>query len=193
MVPPDPVVQPFDRRLLEGDAPDVAPRLLGALLVAGPCVGRISEVEAYTADDPASHSIRGRTQRNSSMFERAGTLYVYFTYGMHHCANVVTGATGDGQAVLLRALLPIAGVALMRERRGGRADRLLADGPGKLCQAMAIDRRHDGIDVCDLDAPVHLAVDDWSPPDLEVTTRIGIRVATERPWRWVTRGAGTSG
>jgi len=184
-------LRPFDRRLLEGDAPDVAPRLLGALLVAPPCIGRIAEVEAYTADDPASHSVRGRTPRNSSMFEQAGTLYVYFTYGMHHCANVVTGTCGDGQAVLLRTLVPLAGLDVMRDRRGGRRGRQLTDGPGKLCQALAIDRSHDGLDLCDPRSPVRLAVDDWSPSDLDVTTRIGIRVATERPWRWVARDPST--
>ncbi|HEY3483794.1 MAG TPA: DNA-3-methyladenine glycosylase [Ilumatobacteraceae bacterium] len=184
---PRPEMRPFDRRILEGDAPDVAPRLLGALLVAHACVGRIVEVEAYTADDPASHSMRGRTPRNSSMFEQAGTLYVYFTYGMHHCANVVTGARGDGQAVLVRALVPLAGLDVMRERRGGRGDRQLTDGPGKLCQALAIDRSHDGLDLCDPASPVRLAVDDGSRSDHDVTTRIGIRVATERPWRWVAR------
>jgi len=126
------------RRWLAGDAPDIAPGLLGKLLVVGECVGRISEVEAYTGDDPASHSYRGRTARNEVMFGPAGHLYVYFTYGMHFCCNVVTGKVGESQAVLLRAVVPVAGIETMIRRRG--RDRNIADGPGKLCQAFGIDR-----------------------------------------------------
>ena len=126
----------------------VAPELLNKLLVAGASVGRIVEVEAYMADDPASHAFRGQTRRNATMFGKAGVLYVYFTYGMHHCANIVTGSVGDGQAVLLRAVTPVAGVDEIRARRPGRADRSLTDGPGKLCQAFGLDLRHDRLDLC---------------------------------------------
>jgi DNA-3-methyladenine glycosylase len=177
---------PIPRSLLEDDAPAVAPTLLGSILVAGECAGRIVEVEAYTADDPASHSVRGRTPRNASMFEAAGTLYVYFTYGMHHCANVVTGSPGDGQAVLIRAVEPLLGLERMRARRPGRGDRELTNGPAKLCQAFDIDRRLDGTDLCDPASVVWLA-----RPTAAVTrpaivsTRIGIREGTDRPWRWV--------
>jgi DNA-3-methyladenine glycosylase len=183
----------IDRSVVAGDAPQVAPALLHRLLVAGApdgppeqCVaGRIVEVEAYTADDPASHSFRGRTARNGAMFDVAGTLYVYFTYGMHHCANVVTGPVGDGQAVLLRAVVPVAGVEAMRVRRLGRPDRHLADGPGKLCQAFALDRSHTGLDLCDPAAPVRLMDDGVAPPvDPIVGPRVGISVAVEVPWRW---------
>jgi DNA-3-methyladenine glycosylase len=175
-------VKPVARRLLEGDAPDVAPLLLNKLLVHGPCIGRIVEVEAYRQDDPASHSYRGVTPRTSVMFGRAGHLYVYFTYGMHHCANIVTGPEGAGAAVLLRALEPLAGVELMQARRNGRPG--LADGPAKLCQAMAIGPEHNGVDVC-VDGPVGL-FDDGTPPPVKplVGPRIGITKAIDVPWRW---------
>jgi DNA-3-methyladenine glycosylase len=173
------------RAALLADAPDVAPALLNKLLVAGACVGRIVEVEAYTSDDPASHSVRGPTRRNASMFGRGGTLYVYFTYGMHHCANVVTGDEHDGQAVLVRAVVPVAGLATMRARRAGRPDRHLADGPGKLCQAFGIDLRHDGVDLCDDASPVRLADDGVPPPARPLAgPRVGIRVGLDRSWRW---------
>ena len=170
------------RRLLAGDAPDVAPVLLNKLLVHGECIGRIIEVEAYREDDPASHTFRGRTPRNAVMFGPAGHLYVYFTYGMHFCANVVTGPEGVGAAVLLRAVEPVAGVDLMSARRGGR--RQLADGPAKLCQAFGIGRDHDGTDLLTGDG-VGLYDDGVPPPtDPRVGPRVGITRAVDVPWRW---------
>jgi DNA-3-methyladenine glycosylase len=166
------------------DALEVAPDLLNKVLVAGECAGRIVEVEAYRADDPASHSFRGRTPRNAVMFGTGGLLYVYFTYGMHFCANVVTGRTGDGQAVLLRAVTPCRGIDLMRIRRRARSDRLLADGPGKLCQAFAIDRAHDGTDLTS-STELFVADDGTAPPaDPRTGSRVGIRNGVELPWRW---------
>jgi DNA-3-methyladenine glycosylase len=166
------------------DALAVAPALLEKVLVVGECAGRIVEVEAYRADDPASHSFRGRTPRNATMFGPGGLLYVYFTYGMHFCANVVTGADGDGQAVLLRAVRPCRGIETMRTRRGGRADRALADGPGKLCQAFGLDRSADGTDLCS-SPDVFIADDGTPPPDEPLAgSRIGIRHGVEHPWRW---------
>lgn len=171
------------RRLLEGDAPDVAPLLLNKLLVHGGCVGRISEVEAYRQDDPASHTFRGMTPRNEVMFGPAGHLYVYFTYGMHHCANVVTGRGGDGAAVLLRAVVPVAGLDVMLERRHGR-HRAVADGPAKLCQAFDIGASENGIDLLDGDG-VGLFDDETPPPRRpRVGPRVGISKAVEVPWRW---------
>lgn len=172
----------LDRALLSGDAPEVAPLLLNKLLVHGPCVGRIVEVEAYRQDDPASHTHHGPTARNAVMFGPPGHLYVYFTYGMHHCANVVTGPVGVGAAVLLRAVEPLAGLPLMRERRAGRPQ--LADGPAKLCQAFAIGPGHNGIDVC-RGAGVGL-FDDGVPPPSEpvVGPRVGISKAVDVPWRF---------
>ena len=170
------------RSLLGGDAPDVAPLLLNKLLVHGDCVGRITEVEAYRQDDPASHTYRGETPRNAVMFGPPGHLYVYFTYGMHYCANVVTGPEGHGAAVLLRAVEPQAGIDLMRERRKGRS--ALADGPAKLCQAFAIGPDQNGGDVCRGNGVV--LFDDGVPPpdDPLVGPRIGISRAVDVPWRF---------
>jgi DNA-3-methyladenine glycosylase len=174
----------LDADFYRRDALEVAPELLHKVLVAGGCRGRIVEVEAYRADDPASHSFRGPTARNATMFGPPGRLYVYFTYGMHYCANVVTGEEGDGQAVLLRAVRPLEGVELMRARRGGKPDRILADGPGKLCQAFGLDRGFDGADLVAGDGVT--IVDDGGPPAAwSATGRIGIRYGTERPWRWL--------
>ena len=170
------------RRLLAEDAPDVAPLLLNKLLVHGECVGRIIEVEAYREDDPASHTYRGRTPRNAVMFGPAGHLYVYFTYGMHYCSNVVTGADGSGAAVLLRAVEPVAGLDVMRARRRGRPQ--LADGPAKLCQAFGIGPEHDGVDVC-RGTGVGL-FDAGTPPPLTpvIGPRVGISKAVDLPWRF---------
>jgi DNA-3-methyladenine glycosylase len=176
----------LDRSFFARDALEVAPDLLGKVFVVGSGAGRIVEVEAYRADDPASHSYRGRTARNATMFGEGGMLYVYFTYGMHHCANIVTGGAGDGQAVLLRALLPLRGIDEMRARRGRRTDASLADGPGKLCQALGLDRSHDGIDLC-TSAEIFVADDGTSPPaEPIVGGRVGIRHGVEHLWRWRT-------
>jgi DNA-3-methyladenine glycosylase len=174
----------LDRAFYSRDALEVAPDLLDKVFVVGRCAGRITEVEAYRADDPASHSFRGRTARNAAMFGPGGLLYVYFTYGMHFCANVVTGPAGDGQAVLLRAVTPCRGLETMRARRAARSDRALADGPGKLCQAFGLDRTHDGTDLCT--SGDVLIVDDGTPPPTDpiVGARVGIRHAVEHPWRW---------
>lgn len=172
----------LDRSMLAGEAPDVAPQLLNRGLVVDGCIGRIVEVEAYTSDDPASHSRHGPTRRSATMFARPGLLYVYLIYGMYHCANVVTGAEGDGQAVLIRAVDPVAGQAVMRRRRQGRA---IADGPGKLCQAFALDRRDDGSDLCSTASRVRLVDLGLDPPrHPSCGSRIGISAGSDRPWRW---------
>ena len=165
------------RDLLAGDAVEVAPLLLGAVLrhdhPDGPVAVRLTEVEAYAgAADPGSHGFRGRTARNATMFGEAGHLYVYFVYGMHHCANVVTGDDGVGAAVLLRAVTPIDGIELMRERRNGRTD--LADGPAKLCQAFGIGPTHNGADLCTAtDIGLY---DDGTPRTKHVTTNLVVDV-----------------
>ena len=175
--------------LLEAPSHEVAPQLLNRLLVVGHCAGRIVEVEAYGGgSDPASHAFRGPTMRNATMFGPAGRLYVYLSYGMHHCANVVTGRAGDGEAVLIRALAPVSGVELMWARRpAARREVDLCSGPGKLCQSLGIDLDFDGADLLDPASPARL-VDDGTPPPRAYgeSTRIGISVGVDVPWRfWV--------
>jgi DNA-3-methyladenine glycosylase len=181
--------RPLPRAFYRRPSVVVAPELLNKVLAAGRCRGRIIEVEAYAGPlDPASHAYRGPTVRNATMFGPAGHLYVYFSYGMHFCANAVTGHDGDGQAVLLRALAPVAGVDEMWSRRPA-ARRLtdLASGPGKLCQAMGIGREHDGADL--VRGPVRILDDGVTPPDEpSVSVRVGITRAVDRPWRWFVGG-----
>ena len=173
------------RRLLSGDAPDVAPELLWSIIDVDGISGRIVEVEAYTSDDPASHSSRGRTRRNATMFGDPGTLYVYLIYGLHLCANVVTGANGDGQAVLIRAIVPETGIETMRMRRSVRDDRRLADGPGKLCQALDIRLDDDGVDLCASDGRIRLLHDGAIRPGEPILgRRIGISAGLDRQWNW---------
>ena len=164
----------------------VAPDLLGCELVDGSCRGRIVEVEAYLgADDAASHAYRGPTKRNAVMFGRSGHLYVYFTYGMHWCANVVTGPLNVGQAVLIRAVEPIDGVDVMRERRVRvRRDTDLTNGPAKLCEAFAITGTDNGADL--LTGPLRIVSRraELDPGLIGCSPRIGISKAVDAPWRW---------
>lgn len=176
----------LEREWFERDAPIVAPDLLNKVLVVTidgiRCSGRIIETEAYMPDDPASHTFNGVTKRNAVMFGPAGHLYVYLSYGIHRCANVVTGPIDSGQAVLVRAVDPVVGIDTMRQRRG-RSDRELANGPGKLCQALGIGADHDGADLLGSD----VAIDDdgvAAPDSPLVDSRIGITKATGVPWRF---------
>lgn len=175
----------------------VAPELLGLVLLHGHRSGRIVEVEAYCGtEDPASHAFRGRTNRNAAMFGPAGLLYVYRSYGLHWCANVVCGGEGEGVAVLIRALSPLEGIDDMRAARtAGRPatalrlpDRDLCRGPGRLCQALGINGGHDGSDLLAGWGP-RLDDDGWRPSRVEQGVRVGISVAAERPWRWWVAGA----
>lgn len=180
-------MKPVPRRFYSRDSPIVAPELLNKILVCGPRRGRIVEVEAYAgAADAASHGYRGRTRRNATMFGGAGRLYVYFTYGMHWCANVVCGKEGEAGAVLLRALAPMEGLEEMRTvRPAARRDRDLCSGPGKLCQALGISGTHDGADVVSGAEGVRIDDDGTCPPAPPAqSTRIGISAASDVPWRW---------
>ena len=161
---------------------EVAPLLLGAVLRHGEVAVRLTEVEAYDgANDPGSHAYRGRTARNATMFGPPGHLYVYFTYGMHYCCNVVTGPEGSASAVLLRAGEVVDGFEAARARRGGCADRELARGPARLCQALGLTRDHDG---ADLTGPALQLVPGTPAPAHERGPRVGLRGAPERPWRY---------
>ena len=167
---------------LTGDVLDVAPRLLGAVLRHGEVAVRITEVEAYDgAGDPGSHAANGMTRRNAVMFGPPGRLYVYFTYGMHHCCNVVVGPEGAASAVLLRAGEVVEGIEIARERRGS-SDRDLARGPARLCQALGIDLTHDGSDLTR--GSLVLIPADGPAADVRTGPRVGLRLAAERPWRF---------
>lgn len=180
----------LERSFFARDAVVVAPELLNLVLRSGELAGRIVEVEAYHAkDDAASHAFRGPTPRNASMFGPPGHLYVYFTYGMHFCANVVCSKEGEASAVLLRALRPLSGLELMRARRGGtRRDEQLCAGPARLCQALGLTRANDGEDLTTAEGLALYNDGTPPPPRAQVSTRIGLSKrsgeALYYPWRF---------
>ena len=165
---------------------DVAPELIGATLLVDGVGGTIVEVEAYDQDDPASHSYRGRTARTASMFGSAGQAYVYRSYGVHWCLNLVCGEDRRAEAALVRALEPTNGLDAMRERRRVEALGALCSGPGKLCQALGITRAQDGLP---LDEPPFELFARESEPQLAIGPRVGITRAVERPWRYGLAGS----
>ncbi len=182
------------RSFFDRPSPVVAPDLLGRVLVRRLLDGRtaavrIVETEAYQEDDPASHSYRGPTARTEVMFGPPGRLYVYFTYGMHFCMNVVTGHAREGSAVLLRAGEPLEGIDAMREFRRVDDVRLLCSGPGRLCQALAVTRAENGLDLARASSMALREGITISRRDVEITTRVGIRVGVERRWRFAVRGS----
>ena len=189
----DAFTRPLDRGFYARSALEVAPELLNKVLVAPDGrAGRIVEVEAYRGDDdPGSHGFRGRTERNATMFGPPGRLYVYFTYGMHWCANVVAETDGVAAAVLLRALTPLQGVDAMYAARGpaARRHRDLCSGPAKLTQALGIDGDLDGADLVSGDQGVTVVDDGLPPPPTPAaTTRIGLSNGTDLPWRFCVAG-----
>ena len=165
---------------------EVAPELIGATLLVDGVGGRIVEVEAYDQDDPASHGFRGRTPRTASMFGPPGHAYVYRSYGIHWCLNLVCADEGRAEAALVRALEPTKGLEAMRERRGAETARALCSGPGKLCQALGITRAYDGLP---LDEPPFEVLAREAEPPLAVGPRIGITRAMEKPWRYGLAGS----
>jgi len=170
----------------------VAPELLNLLLVRGDRVGRIVEVEAYGGErDPASHAFRGPTPRAAIMFGEVGRLYVYRSYGVHWCANVVAHGDEGAGAVLIRAVEPVAGLAAMWPARpAARREVDLASGPGKLCAALGISADDLGADLLGPASTVRLLDDGMAPPnEPTVGPRVGISVATEVPWRFSVPGS----
>lgn len=166
---------------------EVAQRLIGCYVIrelqGKRLVGKIVETEAYDQSDAASHSYKGNTPRTSVMFGPAGHLYVYFTYGMHYCMNVVTGTVGHGSGVLIRALEPIEGLEIMSQHRHDLTGKQLTNGPAKLCQALAVDKRFNGHDL--RSAPLRLKLQPPVPRTAIVqTTRVGISSAKDVPWRF---------
>jgi DNA-3-methyladenine glycosylase (3mg) len=168
----------FDRPAVE-----VAKNLIGAELLFGGVGGVVVETEAYAADDPASHSYRGQTPRNRSMFGPSGHAYVYRSYGIHWCLNVVCQ---PGSAVLIRALEPVEGIAEMQARRGRHELHLLCSGPGRVCQALGITGEHDGLSL--LHPPFRL-VSAQIPGSIVTGKRIGITKAVDMPWRFGLKGS----
>jgi DNA-3-methyladenine glycosylase len=167
---------------------EVAPDLLGRTLVrqlpgGARLAGRIVETEAYEPGDPASHGFRGMTARNGAMFGPAGHLYVYFTYGNHWMMNAVTRRPGEGSAVLLRAVEPVAGLDAMARARGRDRPVDLCSGPGKLAQALSVDRSHDGVDLV-TGTEVWIERGAPAPGIVATSSRVGVRVGLERQWRF---------
>ena len=165
---------------------DVAPELIGATLLVDGVGGTIVEVEAYHHTDPAAHSYTGLTPRTAVMFGPPGFAYVYRSYGIHWCVNFVCEAEGSASAVLIRAIEPTAGIAAMQRRRGMKEPRALCSGPGKLCEALGVSIRHNGLP---LDRPPFELRGRTAAPEIAVGPRIGITKAVEQPWRYGLKGS----
>jgi DNA-3-methyladenine glycosylase len=179
----------FNRSTIE-----IAKALLGIYLIHETdkerFVGKIVETEAYLKDDPACHASRGMTERNKTMFEKAGTAYVYFTYGMHHCFNVVTNNKGIGEAALIRAIEPIEGINLMKKNRKTNDIYNLCSGPAKLTQAFQISRKEDGVDLLNENSKLRLIMpSEKEKIEIVAAKRIGISQAKDKLYRFYVKGS----
>jgi DNA-3-methyladenine glycosylase len=181
--------EPLPQSFFARSALEVARDLIGCAFLFGDAGGRIVETEAYRQDDPCCHGYRGKTDRNAVLFGPPGHLYVYFTYGMHFCANVVSEEAGVAAGVLLRALEPECGVEDMIARRGVLEPRLLASGPARLAQALGIGRAQNGLPVWE--PPLAILPRELAAPAPRVVTtaRIGVRGGDQKPWRFVDAGS----
>jgi DNA-3-methyladenine glycosylase len=178
--------QPLGREFFARSVHEVAPELIGCTLLVSGVGGPIVEVEAYDGEDPASHGFRGPTPRNRSMFGPPGHAYVYRSYGIHWCLNLVCEEEGRAAAVLVRALHPVQGLEEMRARRGAEDLRLLCSGPGKLCHALGVGGGHDGLP---LDRPPFDLYTRRTAPEIVTGPRIGITPAADLPWRYGLAGS----
>ena len=185
MTLPAPLPQSFFAR----NALEVARDLVGCSFFVDGVGGRIVETEAYRQHDPCCHAYNGRTERNAVLFGPPGHLYVYFTYGMHYCANTACEAEGTGAGVLLRALEPQAGIELMAERRGVDRPRLFASGPARLAQALGIDRAFNGSPLWEAPLAILPRPAGAPAPEVVTTARIGVRGGDQKPWRFVDAGS----
>ncbi|MBB5696297.1 DNA-3-methyladenine glycosylase [Muricoccus pecuniae] len=179
-------MSPLPPSFFERPAPELARDLIGTTLLVGGVGGVVVETEAYTAEDPASHSFRGPTPRNASMFGPPGHAYVYRSYGLHWCLNLVCGAGATGNAVLIRAIRPVRGIEAMRERRGVLAERLLCSGPGRLCGALGVTGAMDGLPVV---REPFLLLPREAVAEVVSGPRIGISRGMEAPWRFGLAGS----
>jgi DNA-3-methyladenine glycosylase len=176
----------IDRRFFARSVHEVAPDLIGMTFLCNGVGGVIVEVEAYDHEDPAAHGYGGRTERNATMFGPPGRAYVYRSYGIHWCVNLVCEDVGVAAAVLIRALEPTQGIDAMRARRGVEDVRALCSGPGKLCQALGITRKHDGLP---LDEPPFELRERSEAVEVVCGPRVGITKAVDQPWRYALAGS----
>jgi DNA-3-methyladenine glycosylase len=165
---------------------EVAPDLIGAIVLVDGVGGRVVEVEAYHHTDPAAHSFRGPTERNAVMFGPPGYLYVYRSYGIHWCMNFVCEPKGSAAAVLIRAIEPTSGLPTMRRRRGMADERLLCSGPGRVCEALGVTRAFNGLA---LDEPPFEILARTGGVEVIAGPRIGITKAVDKPWRYGLKGS----